>query len=240
MHILIASNDDFQASLESAEQGSVISWLVPKSAEVGDMCALSHWSLGLFGFGYLLSNAEPDPHKSGKYRAQLTEIEILGEMLPHSVLAEQLPAWKWPTYPKSKTTVPDDIENQLLELIQDFVEPRAIEIEETVSEEGAARLRIHQTRERDSALAEGKRTSGLNSGRRLTCEVCRFDCEAVYGQLGSRFCEVHHLRPIGQRNGNEPTRLEELAVVCSNCHRMLHRYGLLSIEELKATVATSE
>jgi predicted HNH restriction endonuclease len=60
--------------------------------------------------------------------------------------------------------------------------------------------------------------------------------EAKYGSLGSGFSEVHHLRPLSQRKSNEPTRLEELSIVCSNCHRMLHRKGLIEPAQLQSMI----
>lgn len=68
------------------------------------------------------------------------------------------------------------------------------------------------------------------------CSVCGFDFEAVYGELGVRYIEIHHKKPLysleEEINVNPET---DLAPVCSNCHRMLHRRRdrIISIEELK-------
>jgi 5-methylcytosine-specific restriction protein A len=70
---------------------------------------------------------------------------------------------------------------------------------------------------------------------RLACEVCNFDFGVVYGELGTGFAECHHKLPLSE--GVRRTRLEDLAIVCSNCHRMLHRRSLsLSIEQLAELV----
>jgi 5-methylcytosine-specific restriction protein A len=53
--------------------------------------------------------------------------------------------------------------------------------------------------------------------------VCGFDFAGVYGPRGSNFCEVHHLKPLSDVHSEVETRLQDLAIVCSNCHRMLHR-----------------
>lgn len=55
----------------------------------------------------------------------------------------------------------------------------------------------------------------------LACEVCGFDFEAVYGELGRGFIECHHVVPLSE--GQRKTSLRDLALVCSNCHRMAHR-----------------
>jgi len=49
-----------------------------------------------------------------------------------------------------------------------------------------------------------------------------FDFAAKYGDLGAGFLEAHHILPLAAI-GPAITRLADLAVVCSNCHRMLHR-----------------
>ena len=71
----------------------------------------------------------------------------------------------------------------------------------------------------------------------LYCEICNFDFSKKYPNLGNGFIECHHKKPISC--GERVTRMEDLALVCSNCHRMLHRKyqsGFLSIEELKKIV----
>jgi len=73
------------------------------------------------------------------------------------------------------------------------------------------------------------------------CTVCGFDFEAAYGALGHHYIECHHLNPLSERPEEEQldgatTSLEDLAVVCANCHRMLHRRRpALSPDELRAS-----
>jgi hypothetical protein len=48
------------------------------------------------------------------------------------------------------------------------------------------------------------------------------------------FIECHHLVPLHELRGLRKTRLEDLALVCSNCHRMLHRQRpCLTVNELR-------
>lgn len=69
-----------------------------------------------------------------------------------------------------------------------------------------------------------------------TCQVCQFNFHKIYGELGKDFIEVHHLIPISnfkeEHNVNPKT---EMAVLCANCHRMMHRNRntILTISELK-------
>lgn len=57
---------------------------------------------------------------------------------------------------------------------------------------------------------------------RLACEVCGFEFSKAYGDLGEGFIEAHHLVALSEA-GVSKTRLVDLAVLCSNCHRMAHR-----------------
>lgn len=68
------------------------------------------------------------------------------------------------------------------------------------------------------------------------CEVCNFDFESTYGELGKGYIEVHHLKPISEKGGEyEVSPTKDLRPVCANCHRMLHKSKqAISIEELKS------
>jgi hypothetical protein len=103
------------------------------------------------------------------------------------------------------------------------------------SSEGARILVAHLRRERDGNLVKLKKQRVVSEGGRLTCEICGFDFEEKYGVLGAGFCEVHHRLPLGEREVESETKLGDLAIVCANCHRMVHRTSpILSIEDLRA------
>ncbi len=45
-----------------------------------------------------------------------------------------------------------------------------------------------------------------------------------YGERGEGFIEVHHVRPIAARGRATPIYPKrDMIVVCSNCHRMIHK-----------------
>ncbi|GAB5407312.1 MAG: hypothetical protein Aurels2KO_55430 [Aureliella sp.] len=96
--------------------------------------------------------------------------------------------------------------------------------------EGRWVLVQHLVRERDPSLARWKRKS-VDS---FACEVCGFDAEAFYGVP---YCEVHHKKALGEADGEQEVSLDDLAIVCANCHRQLHRqYPALTVEELKEQI----
>lgn len=68
------------------------------------------------------------------------------------------------------------------------------------------------------------------------CVLCGFDFQLVYGDLGVGYIEVHHKKPLYSLEEEVEVNPEtDLAPVCSNCHRMLHRRRdrIITIEELK-------
>ena len=86
--------------------------------------------------------------------------------------------------------------------------------------EDLRRIRQHKRLERNRKLAEAaKKYHGHN------CQVCGFNFQAVYGILGKGFIEAHHLRSLSKLKGTvvELDPRIDFAVLCPNCHRMIHR-----------------
>ncbi|WJY52552.1 HNH endonuclease [Streptomyces chengbuensis] len=88
--------------------------------------------------------------------------------------------------------------------------------------EGRLLIRRHKSRERDKGLRRKKIDAALRQGRQLTCEACGFDFEATYGPRGAGYIECHHVVPLHEA-GEGRTKLSDLALICANCHRMIHR-----------------
>ena len=64
------------------------------------------------------------------------------------------------------------------------------------------------------------------------CEVCKFDFKKHYGEIGDQFIEAHHLKPISA--GSTKNSLEDIALLCSNCHSMIHKKNPpFTLSELK-------
>lgn len=103
--------------------------------------------------------------------------------------------------------------------------------------EGTKILKQHYQRERNSKIIKLAKEKFRNENGRLYCEICGFDFEEVYGQLGSDFIEGHHRIPVSEMGENKNTKLQDIIMVCSNCHRMLHRKSTcLDIIELKKII----
>ncbi|MCE7926635.1 MAG: HNH endonuclease [Haliscomenobacteraceae bacterium CHB4] len=100
--------------------------------------------------------------------------------------------------------------------------------------EGAIVERIHLHRERNSRVVNIAKENFKRTHGRLICQVCNFDFEAVYGEHGRDYIEGHHTIAVSEMLPDHKTKPEEIAMVCSNCHKMLHRTRpWLSIDRLK-------
>lgn len=67
-----------------------------------------------------------------------------------------------------------------------------------------------------------------------TCQACEFNFEEVYGELGKSYIECHHLNPLSERKDYHDSSINDVCVLCSNCHRMIHRSNpILTLEQLK-------
>jgi 5-methylcytosine-specific restriction enzyme A len=107
----------------------------------------------------------------------------------------------------------------------------------TDAPEGRILTRVHRARERSRALVEKKKQQVLAAEGRLACEGCGFDFAASYGKHGEGFIECHHTVPIATLRAGARTRLVDLALVCSNCHRMIHRHTQwLTMEQLRILI----
>jgi len=103
--------------------------------------------------------------------------------------------------------------------------------------EGKLVERKHISRERNSKLIAAAKAAFLKENNKLFCTVCRFDFEKKYGKRGSGYIEAHHTIPVSDMEPGQKTKIEDVALVCSNCHKILHRTRpWLSMNRLKGIV----
>jgi 5-methylcytosine-specific restriction protein A len=106
--------------------------------------------------------------------------------------------------------------------------------------EGRVRHRIARFRERDRNLRMSKIRSYRDAHGNIDCEVCGFSFESTYGELGADYVHVHHVVPL-HFSGEVVNGLANLALVCANCHSMIHRhYPWKEPAELRAIVTASK
>jgi 5-methylcytosine-specific restriction protein A len=104
-------------------------------------------------------------------------------------------------------------------------------------EEGTILYKLHKVRERVPLIIKRKKAEILKKQGKLLCEVCGFDFHDSYGELGKGFIECHHRTPLASIKASTQTSLKDLALVCSNCHRMLHKnINVMSVEGLREMI----
>ena len=71
------------------------------------------------------------------------------------------------------------------------------------------------------------------------CNICKFNFEKSFGEIGKNFIHVHHIKPLSEINQEYKVNpVKDLIPVCPNCHAMLHKkVPAYSLEELKDIIA---
>jgi len=151
------------------------------------------------------------------------------EYLNASISKEEIQKLVWKEFrPYFRNDVSNDYETEITENYSEGIS------EFNEGTEGKYSYVLHKLRERNSHLVKKKKSTVKNPN----CECCNFDFSNTYPELGNGFIECHHKIPISK--GERITRLEDLALVCSNCHRMLHKKNkdndYYSVEELSEII----
>lgn len=89
--------------------------------------------------------------------------------------------------------------------------------------EGEKRLEAHYRRERSEWLKREKIKSVVAALGAVQCELCGTKGAPSYPEwVADRIFEVHHRKPLAEAQAPIRTTLEDLAVLCANCHRAVH------------------
>jgi hypothetical protein len=118
------------------------------------------------------------------------------------------------------------------ESIQDYLE---LAEDDRAYSEGKTVVRTIRQRQRSRKLvAEAKaRFRTLHDGR-LYCEACGFDFDNAYG---IEYIEAHHTEPLSDIDDTTGNTVDDLVLLCANCHRAIHsRTPPYTIEELKKMI----
>lgn len=107
-----------------------------------------------------------------------------------------------------------DVESQN-DVGEEFALPTSTTIIET------RKYALHRKIERNrTAAKQAKKFHGT------VCQACGLDFAKRYGAIGQGFIEAHHLRAISTLKEGVAVSYDvaaDFAVLCSNCHRMIHR-----------------
>jgi 5-methylcytosine-specific restriction protein A len=174
----------------------------------------------LMNFRALEAQENPEDSRKGLSSYSQQDRDVWNEYSKNKIVLREL------AEKIRQTLAHDDIIYELADNPVEFYVQEAIE--------GNTVTRLHTYRERDRALVNSKKKHTLKKLGKITCEACNFDF-SIYGDRGKDFIEVHHLKPISQLKLGDVTKLEDLALLCANCHRMVHiKTPWLSLDELKS------
>lgn len=70
------------------------------------------------------------------------------------------------------------------------------------------------------------------------CQICGFNFEKEYGELGAGYIHVHHIVPVSQLGKDyQVNPIKDLIPLCPNCHAMVHtKNPPLKVEELRSLI----
>ncbi|MTD67690.1 HNH endonuclease [Flavobacterium sp. LC2016-13] len=164
---------------------------------------------------------------SGVTQGNVCRIENIGSA--DNIDELQLNIWEW----FKNHFVPGERQSEAI--TSSIIKELEITNPDLTVKEGELKLITHIVKERNRTIVIEKKRQAIENDS-LKCEVCSFSFPEVYQSI---FIECHHITPISQSEGVIETTLEDLALVCANCHRMLHTKfdGLyLSIKELQIRI----
>jgi 5-methylcytosine-specific restriction enzyme A len=217
-----------------------------KNIELGDIVFLVRLgkipikSKGIVGCGYVVSKPYQANHFSDKEKTSLFTDVIFKTLssqplIDLATLKTMHPEVHW-TPEQGGAKLPEEVVKNLisrLDSITDFEGwPKKGEITKYIEGKPRTRTRIAYDRSPRARQA-------CIEAHGYACAVCSFKFIDMYGELGSTYIQVHHLKQlaeIGEEYVVDP--VNDLRPVCANCHCMLHlKKPSYSIEELKARLS---
>lgn len=150
--------------------------------------------------------------------------------------AHQVPVEWQPDFVEVRLKLGDQQTWAVRELSKDSLVRLKAETKATIQREaleGQTYIKEGTFRKRNAALIQAKKA---NSDYR--CEVCGFSFEKAYGLIGRDFIIAHHIEPLSKRSRPSRTKLEDIALLCANCHEMVHtRNPPLSPAQLRKKIS---
>ena len=129
------------------------------------------------------------------------------------------------------------------ELIEN-IDPEEIEMIKDLSGSEKKALKKHREHEKYYIKTDPKLIKNLKKKFDYTCQACNLKFEKIYGNYNDKldYVEAHHIVPkaeiLKKIDLNEELGRDEndFAILCANCHRMIHKYGCPSLDEFKGKI----
>ena len=206
------------------------SWIIPKSAVIGDDVVVYIRGYGFFATARVGSTPQPRSDWPNRYGADVAEIRLIAPAISLGTIKRRIPELAWARYPRSYTTPAEEVAGRIASLVLQRRRTRMPDI----SAEALETANIDELR-RVALLKSTKSASARNSKRLYrarsqaihlyvlrradgACETCR--AEAPFSRVdGSPYLEPHHVRRLADHGPDHPANVIGL---CPNCHRRAH------------------
>lgn len=113
--------------------------------------------------------------------------------------------------------------------------------EEDLFPEGALHARIHLHRERNSSVVRLAKSRFIEKHGTLFCEACKWRPVPPHAPTGlsDRVIEAHHDVPLSSPHHGGETRIDDIRMLCPNCHRIIHAARpWRTVDELRVEIAS--
>jgi len=107
--------------------------------------------------------------------------------------------------------------------------------------EGKEKMQVHLTYERNPKVIKLAKEKRKSENGILDCEVCHFDFEKKYGEIGADYIDGHHIITVSNISEGYNTSIYDIVLLCSNCHKMIHRKRpWITKDELSKLISETE
>lgn len=206
------------------------SWIVPKSAMIGDHVVIYVASYGFFATARIKSKPTPRSDWPNRYGAGLKSIRLIEPAISIAAIQRRIPKLTWANYPRSITT-PGPIEATR---VQQLISERRKSGLPDLSDDALAEANIDELRRVALMSARGRvapiaRTTNVRARSRAIhlyvlaraagrCEGCK-KVAPFFKVDGSAYLEPHHTTRLADEGPDHPAKVIGL---CPNCHRRVH------------------
>ena len=233
VHVCFGTPDPHRHELNKlAERGKSVKWTINKAALPGDQ-VIFYLIRPVSSFvASAVVASKPtfrDKYWENHYLAKIDNVQLFPRGVHLREAQKQFPEWGFLRQPRRSIQVPEDIADAFMRYF-DKLEEEAPVVAEESDIEGLKYEITHFARKRSRAL----RNKVLKKAKGV-CSVCQRDFSQLLDGSGVRVLQVHHRKQLSTRRVPSVTKESDLAVVCANCHLLLHMdHGkTLKVERLR-------
>ncbi len=205
-------------------------WVAPKSSKPGDDVIIYIAGIGFFATATVKDEPSPRQGWHNRYAARLTAIKLITPPILLEVIRQNIPELTWAIYPRSITTPPQKVANEIKKFIKDWSKGAFLKInEKAIRKSSISEIRNLALAASNEKLLPQKATVFRRNRSRLIsryalrradgiCEGC--DNKAPFIRPdGSPYLVTHHPIPVSQNGNDHP---ENIIALCPNCHERAH------------------